>query len=70
MHRLNLMEERLRKLIAEGTLMVDVTGEVVGQVNGLVVYDLGDFSFGRPRGSQPRLSPAVRVLSTSSAKPS
>ena len=47
-HRLNLMEEKLRQLIAEGTLMVDVTGEVVGQMNGLVVYDLGDFSFGRP----------------------
>ena len=27
--------------------MVDLSGEVVGQVNGLV-YDLGDFSFGRP----------------------
>ena len=47
-HRLNLVEERLRRLISEGTLMVDLQGEVVGQVNGLVVYDLGDFSFGRP----------------------
>ncbi len=47
-HRLNLVEEKIRRLIAEGTLMVDVAGEVVGQVNGLVVYDLGDFSFGRP----------------------
>ena len=48
LYRLNLTEEKLRQLIAEGTLMVDVVGEVVGQVNGLVVYDLGDFSFGRP----------------------
>ena len=47
-YRLNMVEEKLRRLIAEGTLMVDVDGEVVGQVNGLVVYDLGDFSFGRP----------------------
>ena len=47
-HQLNLVEEKIRRLIAEGTLMVDVAGEVVGQVNGLVVYDLGDFSFGRP----------------------
>ena len=47
-HRLNLMEEKIRRLIYEGTLMVDIEGEVVGQVNGLVVYDLGDFSFGRP----------------------
>ena len=48
MHRLNLMEEKIRRFISDGTLMVDISGEVVGQVNGLVVYDLGDFSFGRP----------------------
>jgi predicted ATP-dependent protease len=47
-YRLNLIEERLRKLITDGTLMVSVTGKEVGQVNGLVVYDLGDFRFGRP----------------------
>jgi len=28
--------------------MIDVDGAVVGQVNGLAVYDLGIFSFGRP----------------------
>ena len=47
-HRLNLVEERLREMIAEGSLLLDVTGSVVGQINGLAVYDLGDFSFGRP----------------------
>ncbi|HET6370117.1 MAG TPA: ATP-binding protein, partial [Nitrospiria bacterium] len=47
-YRSNLLEERIQELIAEGTLMVDVDGEVVGQVNGLSVYDLGDFTFGRP----------------------
>ena len=47
-YRLNLVEERIQEMIAEGTLMVDMEGEVVGQVNGLAVYDLGDFSFGRP----------------------
>ena len=48
LYRSNLLEEYIRELIDEGTLMVDVTGVVVGQVNGLSVYDLGDFSFGRP----------------------
>jgi len=47
-HRLDLIAERLRQMIAEGTIMVDVDGTVVGQVNGLSVYDLGIFSFGRP----------------------
>jgi predicted ATP-dependent protease len=28
--------------------MIDTDGEVVGQVNGLAVIDLGDFAFGRP----------------------
>ncbi len=47
-YRSNLLEDRIRELITEGTLMVDVAGTVAGQVNGLSVYDLGDFSFGRP----------------------
>lgn len=47
-HRLDLIAEHIRKMIAEGTIMVDVEGAVVGQVNGLSVYDLGIFSFGRP----------------------
>jgi lon-related putative ATP-dependent protease len=47
-HRLDLIAERIRQMIEEGTIMVDVKGEVVGQVNGLAVYDLGIFSFGRP----------------------
>jgi ATP-dependent Lon protease len=35
-------------MIDEGVLMIDIEGERVGQVNGLSVYDLGDYSFGRP----------------------
>ena len=46
--RLNLIEQHLQQMIAEGTLLVDVQGNVVGQVNGLAVYQLGDFSFGKP----------------------
>jgi predicted ATP-dependent protease len=46
--RLNLIEKRLQELIAEGIVLVDVDGTVVGQVNGLAVYQMGDFSFGKP----------------------
>jgi len=46
--RLNLIEKRLQELIAEGTVLMDVDGAVVGQVNGLAVYQMGDFSFGKP----------------------
>ena len=47
-HRLDLVAEHLLRMIQDGTLMVDVTVAVVGQVNGLAVFDLGIFSFGRP----------------------
>lgn len=47
-YRLNLVEKRLEEMIAEGTLLIDVTGSVIGQVNGLAVFDLGDFTFGKP----------------------
>jgi predicted ATP-dependent protease len=47
-YRSNLTEERIRELITEGTIRVDVAGETAGQVNGLAVIDLGDIRFGKP----------------------
>lgn len=47
-YRSNLIEERIRELIARGILLVDTDGEAVGQVNGLSVIQLGDYAFGRP----------------------
>ncbi len=46
--RTNRIEEHLREMILEGTIIVDTKGEKVGQVNGLAVIDLGDYSFGKP----------------------
>ena len=47
-YRSNLVEERIQEMINRGTLMIDVSGDVVGQVNGLAVYALGDYMFGKP----------------------
>ena len=47
-YRSNKLEERIQELIEEGTLLIDVKGAVAGQVNGLSVYQLGDYSFGKP----------------------
>ena len=47
-YRANLLDERIQELYLDGTIMVDVAGEVAGQVNGLSVYDIGDFAFGKP----------------------
>jgi lon-related putative ATP-dependent protease len=47
-YRSNRIEERIREMIAERTIMVDTRGAVVGQINGLSVSSLGDYTFGRP----------------------
>jgi len=48
MERHNLIETRIREMIQEGTLLVDVEGARVGQVNGLSVLEIGGYSFGKP----------------------
>jgi len=47
-YRSNQVEERIQEMIDRGSLFVDTDGEVVGQVNGLAVYSLGDYMFGKP----------------------
>lgn len=47
-YRANQIEERIREMIEDGTILIDTEGEVVGQVNGLSVVPLGDYMFGRP----------------------
>ncbi|HEY47434.1 MAG: hypothetical protein AMJ88_02565 [Anaerolineae bacterium SM23_ 63] len=47
-YRSNLIEERLQEMISNETLLIDVTGETVGQVNALSVLQMGDYAFGRP----------------------
>jgi predicted ATP-dependent protease len=47
-YRHNLVDERIREMIQRGTIMIDTEGQVVGQVNGLSVYVLGDIVFGKP----------------------
>lgn len=47
-HRSNLAEHWIQDEIKEGTLMVDLDREIVGQVTGLSVHELGDYAFGRP----------------------
>jgi predicted ATP-dependent protease len=48
MERHNLIETRIREMIQEGTLLVDVEGTRAGQVNGLSVLEIGGYSFGKP----------------------
>ena len=47
--RVSMVEEKLRELIDEGILLMTTRGAIVGQVNGLSVYELEeDYAFGCP----------------------
>ena len=47
-YRSNRIEEYMQDMITEGTIYIDTKGSKVGQVNGLAVLGLGDYSFGKP----------------------
>ena len=47
-YRANLPEEHIQEMIEKDLLKIQVDGYQVGSINGLSVYDLGDYSFGRP----------------------
>ncbi len=46
--RFNLAEEKYRENIMRDVVIVTTTESMVAQVNGLAVFDLGDYSFGKP----------------------
>jgi lon-related putative ATP-dependent protease len=47
-YRHNLIEDKIHESYLENSIMVDLKGEKIGQINGLAVYSVGDYSFGRP----------------------
>lgn len=46
--RCDRLDKKLLEMLHEGTIMVDTDGKEVGQINGLTVMDMGDYSFGKP----------------------
>ena len=46
--RLSLLEDKVREDILENSVLIDTQGERVGAVNGLAVYEVGDYLFGKP----------------------
>lgn len=47
-YRVKLVEDKVQEMIVDGSVMIDTKGSVVGQVNGLSVYDVGEHAFGKP----------------------
>lgn len=46
--RMNMVEDKLQEMIDNDILMISTRGKAVGQLNGLSVYQLGIYAFGRP----------------------
>jgi len=46
--RSNSVDERLREQIVKGSLLIDVEGSRVGQINGLTIYQSGIMAYGKP----------------------
>jgi len=55
--RSDRIKERTQEQIYRETILIDTDGKQTGQVNGLSVYQYGDFAFGRPS----RITARVRV---------
>lgn len=47
-HRSDRVRDRIGEEIERGTILIDTGGARIGQINGLAVYQFGDFHFGRP----------------------
>ena len=42
------IDAKIREMIERGTIFVDTVGERAGQLNGLAVLQMGDYTFGKP----------------------
>ncbi|WP_250674211.1 ATP-binding protein [Paraclostridium ghonii] len=47
-YRNNKYEEKLNEMFKDGTLLIDIDGNKIGQINGLAVMGTGEYSFGKP----------------------
>jgi lon-related putative ATP-dependent protease len=56
-YRADRIRERMQEAIQRDIVLIDTDGEKIGQVNGLSVISLGNFSFGRPS----RITARVRL---------
>ena len=55
-YRKSRMHDQIMREILHNTIMIATEGEVVGQVNGLAIIQLGDYFFGHPTRITARLS--------------
>lgn len=46
--RMNKYDKHFTEMIQDGTLLIDTEGFKVGEINGLSILKIGDYSFGKP----------------------
>lgn len=46
--RVKKYDDRYSEMIKDNTLLINTTGAEVGQINGLTIMSVGDYSFGKP----------------------
>jgi lon-related putative ATP-dependent protease len=46
--RRSLIEDKISEYISDGIIMIDTAGTRKGQINGLAVYNYGEYMFGKP----------------------
>ena len=46
--RVKKYDERYMEMIKDDTLLIDTSGSKVGQINGLTIMNVGDYTFGKP----------------------
>lgn len=46
--RVSSYKEKILEMFKDGTYLIDVTGKKIGEINGLAVISIGDYSFGKP----------------------
>lgn len=47
-YRNNMLDEKIKNEILDDVIMVSTSGERIGQINGLTIYNDGIYSFGKP----------------------
>ena len=47
-YRSSMIEEKIQEMITKGIILVDTEGMTLGQINGLAVYNIGGYAFGKP----------------------
>lgn len=47
-YRNNMYEEKILEMFEEGNYLIDVSGEKIGEINGLAVVGTGEYNFGKP----------------------